>query len=256
MARVDALEPSPIAPPPKRIPRASGWPSRRWGWPILVLVAMAGTLGLVWGTGLPDGLRLGDLARLQAWVTGYGPWAPLLFIIGYVLLEMAFVPALPLTLLGGLAFGPLWGTAYVWVAATLSATGAFLLARSVARETVERWLARHPRLARMDGLVAEHGWRILVITRLVPLFPFNLQNFAYGLTAIRPWSYVWMTAVCILPGTAAYTGVAGAVSAGGGEMRRTLVYLGISGCLLVTLSLFPRWLRRRSRIAEELFEDQ
>ena len=253
---MDALEPSPIAPPPKRMPRTSWWPSRRRGWPILVLVAVTGGLGLAWAYGLSDGRRLDDLARLQAWVSGFGPWAPLLFIIGYVLLEMAFVPALPLTLLGGLAFGPLWGTAYVWVAATLSATGAFLLARSVARETVERWLARHPRLARMDGLVAEHGWRILVITRLVPLFPFNLQNFAYGLTAIRLWSYVWMTAVCILPGTAAYTLAGSAASAGGGQIQRTLLYLGISGCLLVPLSLLPKWLKHRSRIAEELFEDQ
>jgi uncharacterized membrane protein YdjX (TVP38/TMEM64 family) len=210
-------------------------------------------MGLVWALGLRDALRLEHLASLEQWVAGYGPWAPLLFIAGYVVLELAFMPALPLTLLGGLAFGPLWGTVYVSVAATLSAALAFLVARYMARGAVERWIARHARLARIEGAVAEHGWRILMITRLAPIFPFNVQNFAYGLTRISFWTYVGMTWLCILPGTVAYVLAASVLPASGNDLRRLVGYLGVAGILLVALSLLPRWLKHRSRIAGELF---
>jgi uncharacterized membrane protein YdjX (TVP38/TMEM64 family) len=178
----------------------------------------------------------GEMAR-SSQVQGWGGWRP----------------ALPLTLLGGLAFGPLWGVVYVSVAATLSAALAFLVARYVARGPVERRIARHPRLARIDAAVAEHGWRILMITRLVPLFPFNVQNFAYGLTRIPFWTYVGMTWLCILPGTVAYVLAASALPAGANDPRRLVGYLGIAGILLLALSWLPRWLKQRSRMAGELF---
>jgi uncharacterized membrane protein YdjX (TVP38/TMEM64 family) len=225
---------------------------QRWGRPALLLVVLLGGIGLAWGLGFEPALRLEHLASLERWIAGYGPWAPLLFIGGYVVLEMAFVPALPLTLLGGLAFGPLWGTVYVSIAATLSAALAFLVARYVARGTVERWISRHARLARIDAAVAEHGWRILMVTRLVPIFPFNVQNFAYGLTRIPFWTYVGMTWLCILPGTVAYVLAASALPASEGDPRRLVVYLGLAGILLVALSLLPRWQKHWSRIAGEL----
>ena len=112
-------------------------------------------------------------------------------------------------------FGPVWGTVYTWIAGTLAAALAFLVARHLARDTVERWKATSPRLARIDAAVERHGWRILMLTRLIPLFPFNLQNFAYGLTRIPFWVYVGVTAVCILPGTIAFTLAGGALSSGG-----------------------------------------
>ncbi len=91
-----------------------------------------------------------------------------------------------------------------------------------------------------------------MITRLVPIFPFNVQNFAYGLTRIPFWTYVGMTWLCILPGTVAYVLAVSAVPASGNDPRRLVGYLGVAGILLVALSLLPRWLRRRSRIAGEL----
>ncbi|RPI08223.1 MAG: TVP38/TMEM64 family protein, partial [Zetaproteobacteria bacterium] len=108
----------------------------------------------------------------------------------YALLGLALVPALPLTIRAGIAFGAVWGTLSAWTGATLSATLAFLVARHGARETVERWVVGHPRLARIDEVVARHGWRILAFTRVVPVFPFNVQNYAYGLTGIRFSTYV------------------------------------------------------------------
>jgi Protein of unknown function, DUF547/SNARE associated Golgi protein len=146
-----------------------------------------------------------------------------------------------------------WGTAYVWIAATVGAALAFLVARYAVRSTVERWVQASPRIATIDGRVAEHGWRIVMLTRLVPVFPFNLQNYAYGITRIGFWPYVITSAICMLPGTAAFTFAGGALSEGRG-VRRTLAYLALAGVLLVLISLIPRWLARRNRLAGELLK--
>ncbi len=162
------------------------------------------------------------------------------------------MPGLPITVLGGVAFGPVWGTLYVWIAATIGAALAFLVARYAVRSTVERWVRASPRLSRLDEQAAEHGWRIVMLTRLVPLFPFNLQNYAYGLTRIGFWPYAITSSICMLPGTAAFTFAGGALSEGRGDVRRTLGYLAVAGVLLVLVSLIPRWLQRRSRVAGDL----
>ena len=204
---------------------------------------------LAWALGLHDLVRPDRLARLRTEIEAYGGWAPALYVAGYVIGELLFVPALPLTLLGGLVFGPVWGTVYTWIAGTLAAALAFLVARHLARDTVERWKATSPRLERIDAAVEHHGWRILMLTRLIPLFPFNLQNYAYGVTRIGFWAYLTTSAVCMIPATVAYTFAAGALSGGGGDLRRTVGYLAVAGVLIVLVSLIPRYLERRNRAA-------
>jgi uncharacterized membrane protein YdjX (TVP38/TMEM64 family) len=215
----------------------------------LIAVALAVTARAL---GLTDLVRLDNVARLREWIAGFGPWAPVVFVGGYVVAVVAFVPALPLTILGGLAFGAAWGTAYVIVAATTGACLAFLIARYAARAAVARWMAGYPALERMDRAVARHGFRIVMITRLVPVFPFNLQNYAYGLTSIGFAAYAVTSFLCMLPGTLAFTAAAGAVVAGAWDARRTLLLLALAGVLLVALSLLPRWLRGRSAALDDL----
>ncbi|MFI5325234.1 MAG: TVP38/TMEM64 family protein, partial [Candidatus Rokuibacteriota bacterium] len=168
---------------------------------VVTLLALALAVVLVRVLGLTDLIRLENLARLRERIDGLGAWAPLLFILGYVVAVVAFVPALPLTILAGLAFGTAWGTVYVAIAATTGACLSFLIARYVARAAVARWMAGYPALERMDRAVARHGFRIVMITRLVPIFPFNLQNYAYGLTSIGFGSYAVTSFLCMLPGT-------------------------------------------------------
>jgi uncharacterized membrane protein YdjX (TVP38/TMEM64 family) len=243
---VDPLSPGPAAEGGHR-PAPARAPGR------LALLAL-GVLGagvLAWSLGLHDLVRPERIAHVRAAIEAYGTWGPVVYVAGYVVAELLFVPALPLTLLGGLVFGPLWGTVYTWIAATLAAAAAFLVARHLARDTVERWMAGSPRLGRIDAAVQRHGWRILMVTRLVPLFPFNLQNFAYGLTRIPFWTYVGVSSICILPGTVAFTLAGGALSGGGGPTR-VLWTLAASAVLIVLVSLAPRWLTRRSAAAREL----
>jgi uncharacterized membrane protein YdjX (TVP38/TMEM64 family) len=214
-------------------------------------------LGLVaaaivaWSLGLHDRVRPERMAHLRTTIEAYGAWGPLLYVVGYVVAELLFVPALPLTLLGGLVFGPVWGTLYTWTGAVLAAALAFLVARHLARDTVRRWGAHSSRIARIDDAVERHGWRILMVTRLAPLLPFNVQNFAYGLTRIPFWTYVAVSAVCILPGTIAFSVAGGALSSPGSQSRIGWT-LAAAAVLIVLVSLAPRWLVRRSAAAREL----
>jgi len=225
-----------------------------WLRPVLVVVVIAAGIVAARALGLGEVIRLENLSRLKQWIESYGVLAPVIFIVGYILAAVLFVPGLPMTVLGGVVFGPVWGTAYVWIAATVGAALAFLVARYAVRSTVERWVQASPRIATIDGRVAEHGWRIVMLTRLVPVFPFNLQNYAYGITRIGFWPYLITSSICILPGSAAFTFAGGALSDGRGDIKRTLTYLGIAGVLLALISLIPRWIQRRHKLAGALLK--
>ena len=223
-----------------------------WRRAALIVAVILGGVIVARAFGLAAYLRFENLSRLTETIEGYGALGPALYIAAYVLGVVFFVPGLPMTLLGGLAFGPVRGAAYVWVAATIGAALAFLVARYGLRGLVEGWVARNPRLTHMDEAVARDGWRIVMITRLVPLFPFNVQNYAYGVTRIGFWVYLTTSAVCMIPATVAYTFAGGALSRGGGDLRRTLVHLAVAGVLIVLVSLIPRYLKRRNRAAGAL----
>lgn len=217
----------------------------------------AATLGAILaarGLGLGDFLRLDNVAQVREWIQGFGPVGPVVFIAGYVLAVVAFVPGFPITLLGGFLFGPLWGALYVSIASTAGACLAFLIARYGARDLLVRRVARYPAMKRMDAAAARHGFRLVMITRLVPIFPFNLQNYVYGITGIRFGVYAVTSWLCMLPATVAFTFTAGALSEGTAGAQRTLLYLGAAGVLLVLLSFLPRWLRGRSPALDELLK--
>src|SRR5712692_250155 len=144
-----------------------------------------------------------NLATLDAWLGSLGLWAPVVYVVFYALATVAFVPGVVLTLAGGALFGPLWGSLWNLTGATLGATLAFLVARYIAGG----WVARKAGglLKRLiDGVDAE-GWHFVAFVRLVPLFPFNLSNYALGLTQIPLHHYVLATLVCMVPGAVAYT---------------------------------------------------
>jgi uncharacterized membrane protein YdjX (TVP38/TMEM64 family) len=232
---------------------AAGRPRWLTGVGVVVLLGAGALLAHALGAG--DALQLENLGRLQQWIRSQGPLAPAIYVAGYGLGQVVLVPALPLTVLGGIAFGPLWGTIYASLGSTLGAALAYLTARHAARGLVERWLAGNPRFARIDRGVARHGWRVLMVTRLVPLFPFVLQSFAYGLTAIRFWPYVGITWACSLPGTFALVLAGNALVEGRGDVGRTLAWIAGAGVLIVLISLVPRWLLGRTRVAGDLVAD-
>ena len=194
----------------------------------------------------------GYVPVFREWVDGLGLWGPVAFMFGYSAAVLAFVPASALTLAGGAIFGLARGTLYVFVAATLGSCLAFLVSRYWARGSIERKLAGNERFASIDRAVGEQGRKIVFLLRLSPVFPFNLLNYALGLTQVRFADYA-IAALGMLPGTLLYVylgtvgGEAAAAAAGAGVERSTaetaLLVVGLVATLVVT-TLVTRIARR------------
>jgi len=198
-----------------------------------------------------------DGTALEVWVHDAGPVAPLLFILIYGLAAVLFLPGSVLTLAGGALFGPVLGTVYNLTGATLGATLAFLIARYLASD----WVAGKAggRVKQLINGVEGEGWRFVAFVRLVPLFPFNLLNYALGLTRLRLSHYMLATAVFMLPAATAFTylGYAGreAVAGGGGLIQKGLLALA----LLAIVVFLPRLvgnLRRGPMMDTETFRQR
>ena len=212
---------------------------------ILITVGVVATVYLVLRYyGVTDEIRLENVPKIKTWVASFGKIAPLIYIGLYLVSTVFFLPGSPVTVLAGFVFGSLWGVFYASVASIISISAAFLIARYVARDLVEGWVKDNAQFRKIDEQVEEQGWRILMFTRLVPIFPFNLQNYAYGLTSIRFSTYVLVSAIFMLPGTAVFVQLGGAFVGGEGDIWKTLLYLGVAGVLMLLLSLIPRLLRK------------
>lgn len=144
-----------------------------------------------------------DRDRLRLWVDGFGVWGPLVYILVYSIAPSLMMPGLALTVVGGVLFGPVRGSIYVMVGATIGASVAFLIARHMGREWVEG-VIKGGRLEELDAKVERQGWKIVAFTRLIPLFPFNFLNYAFGLTKIKFSHYLIATFVFMIPGAVAY----------------------------------------------------
>jgi uncharacterized membrane protein YdjX (TVP38/TMEM64 family)/Fe-S oxidoreductase len=141
--------------------------------------------------------------KLRLLIQGYGVLAPVIYMLVYTVAPSLFLPGLPITIAGGILFGPFWGVVYTIISATLGACLAFLISRYIARDWVEKKL-KSPRWKRLDQGVEKHGWKIVAFTRLIPLFPFNLLNYAFGLTKIKFLPYAATTFICMLPACIAF----------------------------------------------------
>jgi uncharacterized membrane protein YdjX (TVP38/TMEM64 family) len=137
------------------------------------------------------------------WVKNLGSAGIFAFVVLYNLATILFIPGSLLTLGGGALYGVVWGSVYVVVAATLGATIAFLIGRYFARNWVSQQLQRYPKFQAIDAAVAGEGLKIVLLTRLSPVFPFNLLNYAFGVTCVSLKDYV-IGSLGMIPGTVMY----------------------------------------------------
>ncbi len=222
-----------------------GKAKRPWLRLLLLIGVVAVGIVALRASGLYSHLTLENLQVLAQKVRGLGWIAPAVYVALWMAACLFFLPGLPITLLGAVVFGAWWGMLWVVIGANLGATLAFLAARYAVRPLVESWAAKNSLFQRIDQGVARNGWRMVMITRLVPLFPFNLQNYAYGLTSISLPTYVLVSLICMLPGTAAYCLAGGALVSGQGDIKKTLLYLAVGAVFLVLVSLIPGWLKKK-----------
>ncbi len=190
----------------------------------------------------------------SAWLGRWGFWAPFVFVGIYSLAPAFFFPGSALTLAAGALFGPLWGAFLSLVGATAGATVAFLVARYLASGWVERRVSG--RLQDLKGGIEREGWRFVAFVRLLPLFPFNLLNYALGLTRISLSAYVVASFLAMAPGALAYAclGHLGreVVEGGSNLVPKGLLALSLLAALLLLPSLVRRWQHSQRLTAQKL----
>jgi uncharacterized membrane protein YdjX (TVP38/TMEM64 family) len=201
---------------------------------VTVLVAAA-LIWVLYYFMIPSSLQR-QVARALDWVANLGLWGPIVFLVLYVLACVCFVPGSVLTLGAGALFGVVKGTILVSPSATLGATAAFLVGRYLARDWVARKIENNPEFRAVDKAVAEEGWKIVLLTRLSPAFPFNLLNYAFGLTRIRLRDYVLASWIGTLPGTILYVYIGSLAQAGARHTTPAEWALRVVG-LLATLAV-------------------
>ena len=220
-----------------------------------IALRLAGALGLVAAIAaslifLPAGEYL---VRFLEWVQGVGPWGPV-FVIGlYIVACLLFIPGSLLTLGAGFLFGVVWGTITVSIGSTLGATAAFLVGRTLARGWIEQKVVDNSKFRAIDRAVGTQGFKIVLLTRLSPLFPFNLLNFAFGLTGVSLPRYVLASWIGMLPGTLMYVYLGSAAKSladlaagkveGGWEQR---VLFGVGLVVTVIVTIFVTRIARRA----------
>ena len=183
-----------------------------------------------------------DINAIKASLDKLGIYAPVMFIGLYIIGTLFFLPGSLLTLAGGALFGPWLGTLYNLTGATLGATLAFMLSRYIGSEWIQQ-KASGILQKLLDGVEAE-GWRFIAFVRLVPLFPFNLLNYALGLTRIKLIPYMLTTWICMLPGGFAYTWLGHAGSEAASGSKNTMQNILIAIALLAIVVYIPRVLKK------------
>jgi uncharacterized membrane protein YdjX (TVP38/TMEM64 family) len=221
----------------------------RWGFALKIAAGAAILAALIF-LGREAGAHLGTFVE---WVDGLGVWGPIVFMLGYAVATVAFVPGSILTMASGVLFGLFYGTIYVIFAATTGATAAFLIARFLARRQIEERIAGNERFAAIDRAIAARGGKIVLLLRLSPAFPFNLLNYALGLTRVPVPQYV-LASVGMIPGTFLYVyygaalGNLTAVAAGTAPERglEQWIFLGVGLLATIAVTAYVTAVARRA----------
>jgi uncharacterized membrane protein YdjX (TVP38/TMEM64 family) len=208
------------------------------------------------------GRRLGAyIPHFAEWVDSLGIWGPLVFVAGYAVATVAFIPGSLLTLAAGAIFGLGKGTLFVFIGAAIGSALAFLVARYLARSSIEHRLESRPRFEAIDKAVAKEGRKIVFLLRLSPIFPYNLLNYALGLTSVGFRDYV-IASFGMLPGTFLYVYYGKALGslaavAGGAEVEKGAGYwVFLTAGLLATLVVTTFVTRIAGRaLAQEVQDD-
>lgn len=195
------------------------------------------------------GLRWADgslVNRLLSWLGAIGWWGPVIFILLTIVVVLLVLPGLPLTLGAGFLFGPIAGTLYVVVGHTIGGSLALLAARNLFGDRAANYLLQRPQLQELNQRFSEQGWKTILLTRLIPFFPFKLSNYAFGLMGVHVRDFIIGTAIGTIPISATNV-YAGSLAADIASMQATSgndvlpwVMRGIGLIALPLLLLFVR----------------
>lgn len=219
-------------------------------WLLAIIVAVV--IIAVWFLPISHWLKF-----LQSWIESLGALAPIVYVLVYVATTLLLIPGSLLTLGAGGIFGFWRGFAVVFVGANLGALCAFWLTRTFLRQRVAQWAAGNVKFAALDRAIGREGFKMVLLSRLSPVFPFTLLNYFLGLTTVRTGSYVLANLIGMLPGTFLYVylGVTardalGASSGGIGKWQLALRIVGLLATVAVVV-LITRTSKRAMAQAEQ-----
>ena len=190
---------------------------------------------------------LTDVEGLQSWIAGFGPMGYLVYVVLYIFACVFMLPGSAFTIVAGIAFGPVAGGLLALFAATLGATAAFIVARFLLRDVILNKFGSNPMFKKIDDGVAQNGTSFLILTRLVPVFPFSLQNYAYGLTGIKLITYSLVSLLTMAPGAFIFAYMAGDIATNG-VSAMLLVKFAAAGLVLFGVSLIPKYIAKKKGI--------
>ncbi|HCG6787913.1 TPA: TVP38/TMEM64 family protein [Vibrio parahaemolyticus] len=191
-----------------------------------------------------------DIKSLQDWIASFGVWGYAVFVAAFVFACVFLLPGSAFTIVAGIVFGPIKGGVLALFSATLGAVAAFIVARFLLRNTIMKKFGDNPIFKKIDDGVAANGTSFLILTRLVPVFPFSLQNYAYGLTSLNLGTYALVSLLTMAPGAFIFAYMAGDIATNGVSVM-LLVKFAVAGLVLFGMSLIPKYIAKKKGINME-----
>lgn len=199
---------------------------------ILILFFLGGKAGI-------------NFSSIQGFVHQQGMLAPLIFIFIYTIGPVFLMPITPLSAAAGLLFGPVWGTVYSVIGATSGASATFFVSRYLLKDLIAKKTS--PKIMYVQDRVEKEGWKFIFLARITPFFPFNLQNYFFGVTKIRFITFLWASALSLIPGAFVYVYIGSAGKAALSGDSGTTYKIIIAFALLILISVFPYLIRKLSK---------
>ncbi|WP_280771142.1 TVP38/TMEM64 family protein [Salipaludibacillus daqingensis] len=200
---------------------------------------------IAWQTGIIN--RLQDVEAMQAFINSFGLLGYGVFILVFIAVAVFMLPASILTIVAGITFGPVIGAILALTGGTLGAAAAFLVAKYLARDMITKKFGGNKLFDSVDEGVEKNGVSFLILTRLVPVFPYNVQNYAYGLTKLPFVKYTVVSFITMAPGSFIYAYMAGQIVREGISLRLLFQFAG-AGIILFLVSLIPKYLAKKKGI--------
>jgi uncharacterized membrane protein YdjX (TVP38/TMEM64 family) len=213
--------------------------------PLLFLIFLLAVIILLKFSGVAD-----KLTDVREWINGLGIWAPVVFVLFYILAVVLALPGSAITIAGATLFGSVWGVVLVSIASTIGASICFLISRYLARDFILRKLAQNEKFLKLDRMAEEHGAIFVAITRLVPVFPFNVLNYGFGLTGVRFRTYAFWSWLCMLPGTILYVVGTDTLLRGISEGKIPWLLVFVLLLAAIILAFLVSWARKKLSVKD------
>ncbi len=216
---------------------------------IIIFVAIL-IIGFVvaYFTGFIDFIK--DVDAMQTFFNDLGIIGYIIYIVLYVIVAVFMLPASVITIIAGIVFGAVKGGIIALIGATVGACASFIVSRYIARDAIVSKFQDNAVFKKIEKGAEENGTSFLILTRLVPVFPYNVQNYAYGLTNVKLRTYALVSLVCMAPGAFIYAFMAGEIVTNGVSVK-LLIQFTVAGLLLFVVSLIPKYIAKKKGIVIE-----